>query len=133
MVDSEIVEACSLKQALDSASEIASLVGALAILGTMKTPQDIYPIIATAVAVLMSDVRSSNSTVSKLGLQICLMTLNQAKENWDHAPWMVKVFGRLLETGQPESTKGMSPSEVPHTEDLDLLASLFTPMERSMS
>ncbi|KAK9233895.1 fungal-specific transcription factor domain-containing protein [Lipomyces kononenkoae] len=131
VVESELMELCSLEQAVKSASEIASLVGRLGVLGTLQIPQDMYSIITTAVAVLMSDVRANSSIVSRLHLQICLMTLNQAKENWDHAPWLVNFFERMLQ-GAPSDSGGQEPSPAEPTTirgDMEMLNSLFRSVE----
>lgn len=123
MQDLDVLEMCSLKRAVESASEIASLVGTLGVLEARRIPQDVYQVIATALGVLLSDVQSENSVISKFGLQICLMTLNQGKEHWDPGALLVKCFGRLQESRSSPTTL--------HTEDLDLdmLTSLFSPME----
>ncbi|KAK9234661.1 hypothetical protein V1525DRAFT_412378 [Lipomyces kononenkoae] len=96
MADSEVVEMCSLEQAIQAASEIASLVWKLGVIGTIRIPQDMYSIIVTAMEILMNDVQRNNSVPSKLQLQICLMTMTHAKENWDHAAWIVKFLSVCL-------------------------------------
>ncbi|KAA8916918.1 hypothetical protein TRICI_000885 [Trichomonascus ciferrii] len=104
------------KRAVQSASEIATIVGNFGIQGTHWIPQDMYQIITTAVAILLNEVQKNDSSVAKLQLQICFMTLNQAKENWDHAPWIVKFFEHMQKK-QPDQT--ISPEFC--AEELDFL------------
>ncbi|CAN6675106.1 hypothetical protein TRVA0_089S00100 [Trichomonascus vanleenenianus] len=132
MADSETLEMCSLEQAVKAASEIASMVGKLGVIGTIQIPQDMYSIIVTAMAILMNDVQSNGSVSSKLQLQICFMTLTQAKENWDHAPWIVKFFERMLNDSQDEQCdQGAAQlSEEPLLpDDIDFLKTMFSPMD----
>lgn len=128
MIDSEIVEMCSLKNAVESANEIASLVGRLGVIGTCKIPQDLYSVIVTAVAILMNNVQANNSAISKLQLQICFMTLNQAKENWDHAPWVVKLFDNLQDSASSSSHPDFTTGESAIPDDMDFLNTAFIPL-----
>lgn len=87
------------RRAVESASAISTIVGKLGVDGTNHIPQDMFQIITVAVAILLSDFAKSD--VTNLQVQICLMILNQAKENWDHAQWIVSFFERLQLT-QPD-------------------------------
>lgn len=115
MADSADIETCSLEITIKAASQIASLVGRLGIVGTIRIPQDMYPIIVTAMAILLKDVQATGSVESKLQLDICFMTLTHSQENWDHGPWIVSLFNRMLE--QPNQ---------PAVEDTDSLQGLFS-------
>lgn len=53
-------------------------------------------IITTAVAILLSNF--AKSEITKPQLQICLMILNQSRENWDHARWVVTFFEHMQQT-----------------------------------
>lgn len=90
------------QRAVESASAISTIVGKLGIGGTNHIPQDMLQIITVAVTILLSDF--AKSEVAKLQVQICLMILNQAKENWDHAKWIVGFFERL-QLAQPDQTE----------------------------
>ncbi|KAA8917146.1 hypothetical protein TRICI_000713 [Trichomonascus ciferrii] len=130
MVDSEIMELCSLEQAVKSSTEIASLVAKLGVRDTLVVPQDMYSIFVTAMVVLISDTKTNKSVVSKLQLQICMMTLKQAAESWDHASWLVRMFDRVLES-EPDSSGVQTPAGEPNvrTDDMELLRGLFGSIE----
>lgn len=129
MIDSEVIEDCSLEHSTRSATEIAGQLAKLAVKGTLSIPQDIYSIFVTAMVILIVDLRSNGSIVSKLQLQICMMTLNQAKESWDHAKWLVNMFGRMIEGESEQPASGArSPTGYDANSDMDLLKSLFAPM-----
>ncbi|CAN6675190.1 hypothetical protein TRVA0_112S00122 [Trichomonascus vanleenenianus] len=132
MADSETLEMCSLEQAVEAASEIASMIGKLSMIGITQIPQDMYSIIVTAMAILMNDVQTNSSVSSKLQLQICFMALTQAKENWDHAPWIVKFFERMLGSGTDDPhdqhpAENQDESLLP--DDIDFLKTMFSPMD----
>ncbi|CAN6674828.1 hypothetical protein TRVA0_067S00342 [Trichomonascus vanleenenianus] len=97
MIDSEVLEVCSLEESVQFANEIVSQVIKLASTELLAIPQDVYPLFVTAMAILIADFRSNQAVVSKLQLQICIMTLNQARESWDHASWLKSLFERMLE------------------------------------
>lgn len=130
MVDSEIMELCSLEQAVKSSTEIASLVAKLGIRDTLILPQDMYSIFVTAMVVLISDTKTNQSVVSKLQLQICMMTLKQATESWDHASWLVSMFDRVLDS-EPDVAQVQAPAGEPNarTDDMELLRGLFGSIE----
>ncbi|CAN6675166.1 hypothetical protein TRVA0_101S00144 [Trichomonascus vanleenenianus] len=104
MIDSEILEVCSMEQSVRSANEIVSQVAKLAANEILAIPQDVYPLFVTAMAILIADYRSNHSVGSKLQLQICMMTLNQARDNWDHAVWLRSLFERMLEENETSGT-----------------------------
>jgi hypothetical protein len=126
MVDSEIMELCSLEQAVKSSTEIASLVAKLGVRDTLVLPQDMYSIFVTAMVVLISDTKTNKSVVSKLQLQICMMTLKQSTESWDHASWLVRMFDRVLES-EPDSSDTQTPTRESNVraDDMELLRGLF--------
>ncbi|CAN6674823.1 hypothetical protein TRVA0_067S00232 [Trichomonascus vanleenenianus] len=110
MIDSEVLEVCSLEESVQSANEIVSQVIKLASTELLAIPQDVYPLFVTAMAILIADYRSNQAVVSKLQLQICIMTLNQARESWDHASWLKSLFERMLEentTSPPPNPGGL--------------------------
>lgn len=121
--DNEIEDKSSFERAVKAASEISTLIGKLSVVGAPQIPQDMYSILVTAVSVLLIDVRANDSMVSRLQLQICVMALNQASDTWDHAPWVIKFFGNMIDNVRQDEDE--EPQE--SVDDVDLLRALFSP------
>lgn len=123
MVDSEQAELCSMDEAVGAATEIAKLVGKIGLKSTLDIPQDMYMVLVTAMGMLITDYRNNHSEVSKLHLQVCMMTLTQARESWDHAWWLMDMFEHMVEDEpRPEASGRRSPAVA---DNFDIMKSLF--------
>lgn len=117
LADSEILEDFSLAKTIEAASEIAVIVGKLGMKNILAIPQDFYSVFVTAMVVLAVDIRSKAKQglpcLSSTQLQVCMLTMNQALDHWDQAPWVVKMFEKLQqtldETEKHQDTEAVSP------------------------
>lgn len=128
MVGSEIAESCSLEECVKSANEIASCVGNLGVMRSLSIPQDIYPIIVTAMVILIQDYRCNNSIISKLHLQICMIAIKQSCENWDHGSWLLDVLSPMLKMDEKEHEMFLASggeTSKPSFDNFDVLSSYF--------
>lgn len=127
LADSEILEDFSLAKTVEAASEIAVIVGKLGMKNILAIPQDFYSVFVTAMVVLAVDIRSKAKQglpcMSSTQLQVCMLTMNQALDHWDQAPWVVKMFEKLQQTlDETEKDQSNTTAISPMTYDFDKYA-----------